>query len=180
MAQISDKSAFGEEETEPSPDTSNAKLLQLPRTRISGRDREKAIKWIEEYVYFAKDQERLTKLLAQLLADEREEAQKVTGETSDGFHTFDKLYEHRHALFAALCGLASLASSWKSLLHADGTMFDGWFIAGILTPKGMATYHLPIHLWAEFPASIVPRAPKWDGHTPSDVVERIKSMFKSS
>lgn len=91
-------------------------------------------------------------------------------ETSDGYHTFNELYEHRHALFAVLC---SVMPSWKSLLHSDGTMFDGWFIAGIDTVQGQITYHLPIRLWGFYNIKELPNAPAWDGHTSDDVVNRL-------
>jgi len=95
------------------------------------------------------------------------------GEISDGYHTFNELYEHRHALFSVIC---ATFNGWKSMLHEDGTMFEGWFIAGVMTPKGMATYHLPMDWWGRFKATIVRRAPKWDGHTAQQVPERIASL----
>lgn len=98
------------------------------------------------------------------------------GETSDGYHTFNELYEHRHALFAALAAKSG-TDAWKSRLHEDGTMFDGWFIAGIECPLGTATYHLPIRLFDTFPAREIERAPPWDGHTSDDVVKRLNSIF---
>ena len=57
---------------------------------------------------------------------------------SDGYHTFKELYEHRVVLFVAL--ITALTQQeyhpsnkicWKSKKHSDGTMYDGWFIAGI-------------------------------------------------
>ena len=57
---------------------------------------------------------------------------------SDGYHTFKELYDHRIALFLALVKSISEQEyhpanqiCWKSKKHSDGTMFDGWFIAGI-------------------------------------------------
>lgn len=97
----------------------------------------------------------------------------ITGETSDGYHTFNELYEHRHALFRLAC---LNYDGWKSKLHDDGTMFDGWFIAGVETPDGQVTYHLPIALWDSFAVKIYVRAPKWDGHTSSDVVNRLAKL----
>ena len=97
------------------------------------------------------------------------------GDVSDGYHTFNELYEHRHALFLALINCTS-ASSWMSKLHDDGTSMEGWFIAGVKTPCGMVSYHLPDRLWdAAFKAGAfkVDRAPKWDGHTAADVVNRL-------
>ena len=99
---------------------------------------------------------------------------KDIGETSDGYHTFNELYEHRHMLFMALCHTYT-STSWKSKLHDDGSEMKGWFIAGVVTPKGKTiTYHLPMRLWKNFKVSKLVRAPKWDGHTSNDVLKRLK------
>lgn len=101
-----------------------------------------------------------------------------TGEISDGYHTFDELYEHRCTLFLALMKMAP-EKSWFSLLHDDGSKFDGWFIAGLSTQSGTVTYHLSLELWPlarATKAKQIERAPKWDGHTSADVVKRIKSL----
>ena len=68
---------------------------------------------------------------------------KVSGETSDGYHTFNELYHHRAVLFSVICNDRP-EMAWKSKLHHDGTMFDGMFIVGIQTPEGQATYHYDI------------------------------------
>ncbi len=101
---------------------------------------------------------------------------EITGETSDGYHTFNELYEHRHILFLAVLK-AHPNKAWRSKLHADGTMFDEWFIAGLDTPSGQATYHLPIRMWHLF-AGIkeLENAPQWDGHTSEDVLVRIRDL----
>lgn len=97
------------------------------------------------------------------------------GLISDGYHTFNELYEHRHMLFRALC---KNAVSWKSKLHSDGTMFEGWFIAGLRTPieEHDITYHIPMRLWDLFNIKEVERAPIFDGHTSQDVIERLKDF----
>ena len=87
---------------------------------------------------------------------------------SDGYHTFNELYEHRTALFAALCNTYN-DRSWKSFKHADGTMYDGMFIAGIETPEGQYTYHCEEeYLYMFAMTKEMPNAPEWDGHKPSD------------
>lgn len=56
----------------------------------------------------------------------RERIEKALGVLkSDGYHTFYELYEHRTALFAALCNTYN-DRSWKSFKHADGTMVFKW------------------------------------------------------
>jgi hypothetical protein len=68
-------------------------------------------------------------------------------------------------------------SVWKSKLHADGTMFDGWFIAGIGKAMGeQITYHLPLKYWDECEGKELEHAPEWDGHTPAEVLERLKNL----
>lgn len=108
-------------------------------------------------------------------------------QVSDGYHTMDELYEHRIALFIALCkhftecydgGMYTPPDVWRSKLHHDGTMFDDCFILGIAkNPGEQITYHLPIERWehTEF-AETLDRAPEWDGHTPADFLERLKNL----
>jgi len=100
---------------------------------------------------------------------------KVAGCDCDGYHTFTELYEHRIALFAAVCNRAR-SLSWKSRFHEDETMFLGMFIAGTETPEGPVTYHMEDKWWDQFKCLEVDVAPKWDGHTADDVVERLKSI----
>jgi hypothetical protein len=98
------------------------------------------------------------------------------GQISDGYHTFNELYEHRHALFLALCR-SQVDRAWRAQQHHDGSSFEGWFILGIGDQPGhQITYHLPMRLWddAAF-VKTLHRAPEWDGHTSNDVIERIKS-----
>lgn len=103
---------------------------------------------------------------------------------SDTYHTFGELYEHRVQLFVTLCNLAyrshgngAYGIPWKSKLHHDGTSWAGWFIAGIGTEKGkQISYHLPIEKWDELRVVVYDKAPEWDGHTPADVLERLKEM----
>lgn len=113
----------------------------------------------------------------------------------DEYHSITELYEHRYRLFVALLKaydnvitpLDSRGSSikcWKARKHFDGTMFEGSFIAGITKtiPSFKAdeptqvfdiTYHLPTALWDVCNVLELPNAPKFDGYTSFDVLERI-------
>lgn len=108
---------------------------------------------------------------------------------SDGYHTMDELYEHRIELYISLCRcLAAVRENatlkqifpqvWRSLMHSDGSCFEGWFILGIHKEKGkQITYHLPMSKWVETRfVYTLNRAPEWDGHTPKDVLERLKNL----
>lgn len=110
----------------------------------------------------------------------------------DGYHTMDEVYEHRIALFMALCkvqdafctlgkatGIGVTHSVWKSMKHhpENGAMFVDCFIAGITMQNGeQITYHLPLEKWDAFNVPELEHAPKWDGHTPADVLERLAKL----
>lgn len=109
------------------------------------------------------------------------------GLVSDGYHTFNELYEHRCLLFCLIIEALGRApfkgdwDIWKARKHHDGTSIDGWFIAGA-TPKygdlKTITYHLLDSMW-DFIKSApeLGQAPKWDGHTSQDVIERLKEWL---
>src|ERR1700755_2167230 len=88
----------------------------------------------------------------QLLTDKWEASLVITKDTSDGYHTFGELYEHRMALTLALA-TELLQWSWRSKAHhpTDGPMFDGSFIVGIqLAPHRVITYHYNLEYWGLF------------------------------
>ena len=110
---------------------------------------------------------------------------KAPGSTSDGYHTFDELYEHRIALFIALCAEVDRRTPtghvWRSRLHSDSTMFPGWFIMGIDREAGsQIAYHLPLSRWADtdWLGTEDERAPEFDGHSAADVVERLRRFAR--
>lgn len=107
-----------------------------------------------------------------------------TNEVSDGYHTFGELYNHRITLFIALCNVIMAGGYfknpivWRSKLNSDGSTFDGWFIMGINKDSGeQITYHLPMDRWEETDfAETLDKAPEWDGHTATDVLDRLKRL----
>lgn len=111
-----------------------------------------------------------------------------TGQVSDGWHTFDDLYLMRSHLFIALMSTRP-GISWMAEEHSDGTMYEGWFIAGMNLPQvdpdappAQITFHLPLELHdlaVDAGAEILLRAPVWDGHTSQDVIERLKAFISA-
>ena len=100
----------------------------------------------------------------------------ITGDTSDGYHTFNELYHHRAVLFSVVCNERP-DIAWKSKRHHDGTMYNGMFIVGINTPEGQATYHYDIDpYWELFHVKELEYAPEWDGHTPDEAIRRIGTL----
>lgn len=121
---------------------------------------------------------------------------KAPGDTSDGYHTFDELYEHRTGLLAALCNVVADVMEteeleiedmecllFKSRHHHDGEMYDGFFIVGINCNAKpgpwakWATWHCEDKWWDRFNIPELERAPKWDGHTPADALARLIKYF---
>lgn len=101
------------------------------------------------------------------------------GEFSDGYHTFNELYHHRAVLFSVICNMFP-EKAWKSKLHDTGDMYDGMFIVGIETEQGQATYHYDVEpYWDMFKVKELEKAPKYDGHTPSDAIDRIGNLKQS-
>ena len=122
---------------------------------------------------------RLSWLRGRLATLEKLEEDIRTGNQSDGYHTFNELYAHRVRLFACLMH-AYRASAWWSFSHADGGDMPGWIIAGIDTPAGTATYHLPESEIDNLPAGTnIAFGKEWDGHTADDVLERLLSLRRS-
>lgn len=112
---------------------------------------------------------------------------KVTGETSDGYHTFNELYEFRLLYNAAL--FSEWANGWKegfavkydvhkSKKHSDGKLCFGgeWFVVVAETPFGQISNHYELKNWNLFDIPDKDRANKWDGHTAQDVVLRLKKI----
>lgn len=110
---------------------------------------------------------------------------------SDGYHTFDELYDHRITLYIALTKMlehmALVAKGfghkaphevWRSKTHSDGSAWEGWFIMGINKEPGkQISYHLPLSRWEETGfAETLDKAPEFDGHTPTQVLERLKKL----
>lgn len=110
-------------------------------------------------------------------------------QVSDGYHTMDELYDHRITVWIGMCAIAAGWSDeegqgpgmpWRSKNHSDGEpAFGGtWFVLGLGKEAGkQITYHLPIERWEETNfAETLEKAPDFDGHTPADVLERIKNI----
>lgn len=115
----------------------------------------------------------------------------VRGQYSDGYHTFDELYEFRKVYNAALFN--EWANSYnayedkryakydvhKSWKHNDGeSCFGGdWFIVVAMLPTGQISNHYHKKDWDLFKIPEVEKAKyPFDGHTPADVLQRLKEL----
>jgi len=95
------------------------------------------------------------------------------GQFHDGFHKLDELYDHRCLLF---CAFLKVYGGWKSITHADGSRYAGWFVAGCELNGRPITYHLPLKLWDSCPVVVLDRGKEFDGHTSADVLARLEEF----
>jgi hypothetical protein len=102
---------------------------------------------------------------------------ETPGEISDGYHTFNELYKHRHVLFAHLL-FDRYRSAWKTWRNQNGEKWDGWFIAGLNTTRGQISYHLPAEWWATLTIAEIERNADYDGHNSGDVLERLRYLLE--
>ena len=89
------------------------------------------------------------------------------GDISDGYHTFDELYEHRIALFIRLC-------------HAIGNCYimkdhyEGWDAVYLLLPEGKISYHTPVKYRDLLPHNVQEVDESfYDGHNSRQVLDRL-------
>ena len=110
---------------------------------------------------------------------EEETKPKDMGEVSDGYHTFNELYEYRMLYNAALFNefaKQGLYDVHKSRKHSDGEYPFGdsnWFIVMAELPTGQISNHYEMKDWDKFQIPEKPLANKWDEHSPRDVAERL-------
>ncbi len=126
------------------------------------------------------------------------EQNKITENTSDGYHTFKELYDFRKAYNVALfnewgsqiveekkLGGAIVKSikynvhkSWK---HHDGELCfgGGWFIVVAFLPTGQISNHYKAEDWDLFQIPETKKALfEFDGHTGQDVIDRLLHSSK--
>ena len=118
---------------------------------------------------------------------------ELKGSISDGYHTFDELYEFRKVYNAALFNewggdynyakgidttQYNVHKSWK---HYDGELCfgGGWFIVVAMLPTGQISNHYEAKDWDLFKIPEIDKALfEFDGHGSEDVLKRLKQLNK--
>jgi hypothetical protein len=97
----------------------------------------------------------------------------VNGDMSDGYHTFDELYDHRCLLFINWM----ISDGAPGIAKVVEEHFEGWDLIFCQTSAGQISYHVP-NKFRELYKMLnrVPSNPEFDGHTSADVVERLKKL----
>lgn len=94
----------------------------------------------------------------------------VDNDLSDGYHTFNELYDHRIALFLRLCEECDFA------IHFKRDYLD-WFCVYLQLPEGQISYHVPKkYIDRVIKMGAIELGPDdffWDLHEPKDVIARL-------
>lgn len=102
-----------------------------------------------------------------------------SGQVSDGYHTFEELYEYRMLYNAGLFNEWADQGKYdvhKSYKHHDGEecFGGGWFIVVAITPYGQITNHYRNEHWDLFQVQSAKEALyAYDGHTPQEAKRRL-------
>lgn len=97
------------------------------------------------------------------------------GNVSDGYHTFNELYDHRNALFVNIV-LAHPDMAFKTWKDHDGHKQDGWCIVGLNTPHGQISYHLRAGYWHILDIRKIEYNADYDKHDGGDVIARLLKL----
>ena len=113
----------------------------------------------------------------------KEETMEDKGNISDGYHTFNELYEYRLLYNASMFNefaKQGLYDVHKSKRHSDGTIPFGdgnWFIVQAELPTGQISNHYEMKDWELFDVPEKEKANHYDGHTPQDVTKRLRNFL---
>lgn len=114
---------------------------------------------------------------------EKLEDMEDKGNISDGYHTFNELYEYRLLYNASMfneLAKQGLYDVHKSKRHSDGTIPFGdenWFIVQAELPTGQISNHYEMKDWVLFNVPEKEKANTYDGHTPQDVAKRLRDFL---
>lgn len=93
--------------------------------------------------------------------------QKINGNTSDGYHTFNELYEHRNLLFINLCLTMPDKACW-------GPGYAGWPVLFLELSSGQISYHIQERFLPLLDDKIrYDPDYEWDKHRSATVIGRL-------
>ena len=115
-----------------------------------------------------------------LIGEKSMSNQEVVDKLNEQEETIQELYDFRLIYNALLFNEWSKHDTievYKSKKHSDGELcFDGeWFVVVAILPTGQITNHYHIKYWNYFQIKEYPQVKdEFDGHTPIDVLNRLK------
>lgn len=104
---------------------------------------------------------------------------KIVGnDISDGYHTFDELYDHRCLLY--LCWVLEQPFTRDTYFVRDH--FEGWDCIVMQLGVGQVSYHVPAKYRYLYEKRIREGTAdhQYDGHTSADVLKRLEENARTS
>ena len=154
-------------------DTSKRLATEEEKRKLFGAIRSNGYKWDSENKILEK-----VKRTLEELGDMEDK-----GNISDGYHTFNELYEYRLLYNASMfneLAKQGLYDIHKSKKHSDGSVPFGdenWFIVQAELPTGQISNHYEMKDWDLFNVPEKEKANPYDGHTPKDVAKRLRNFL---
>ncbi len=111
---------------------------------------------------------------------------KKLQDLSDGYHTFQDMYDERAVLFLSLCKLIKENSYmshrlflWKSRKESIGRKIEGYFLVGITNSDGsMISYHLENKWWDKTSDFLeLQEAPQYDWDDSYSSLQLLEEWF---
>lgn len=106
----------------------------------------------------------------------------VNGDMSDGYHTFDELYEHRCLLYLTWLVEEKLRGIKRDVFFLPDH-FEGWDLVATNLGRDQISYHVP----AKYRRILERHFTRndrleslWDGHTAQDVTERMERRINEA
>ncbi len=137
---------------------------------------------VKHIVTEKKDNIFMENVINELITKLKDTDKFIVGKISDGFHSFDELYDFRKMYNAVLFNDWCKQNKYdvhKSIKHFEGDLCfgGGWFIVSAILPSGQISNHYEIKDWDLFKIPATDKCKhKFDGHTSNDVLERLKSL----
>lgn len=105
----------------------------------------------------------------------------VGGDLSDGYHTFDELYEHGCLLFLTWLVEEKTCFKGRRAVYYLPDHFDGWDLVATNIGQKQISYHVPAKYRDILEKHFVPKSDLesiWDGHTAADVARRLEGRLR--
>lgn len=109
---------------------------------------------------------------------------ETIGDVSDGYHTFDELYNFRMLYNAAFFNELAKNKKYnvhKSKRHSNGEACfgGGWFIVMATLPTGQISNHYELKDWDLFHCEEREFADTWDMHNSNMAAKRLKAFIRN-
>ena len=156
---------------------------------LDSEENEITVPYVANEDYFEKKGRRVEDIMTLRIIEKNTEN---IGEVSDGYHTFNELYDYRMLYNAAFFNSLAFYDNWaegswhteydvhKSKKHSDGEdcFGGGWFIVMAELPTGQISNHYEMKYWDLFKIPEKEKANQYDGHTPQQAAERLKKFIE--